>query len=327
MPASPRRCSSSGTGTWLEALTAGFRGLVKDLWESDWTHRSERLRATLPGRVVAKFVDDKAPDWAVQIAWNSLLSMFPMLLFAAGILGLVLGFAGIEGEDIRKNFVAVIPNGDVGSQVTIAVRQFKKSSGLLALIGFGGLLVGGTALFGNMDRAFAAVYKVRPRRLVAQRVMSVGMVFVFTALVGLDIGSALLLPILKDLVGYIPLTMTRGALGLVAQLFVGTVLSFAFFATTYRVVPNHKIKWREVVPGALVAGVLLELVTLVFPLYVSLNSGLQRYGQAFGLLFVLMTFFFFLGLIMMVGVEVNSVVHPTPEPRPSSGVVRRRPER
>jgi membrane protein len=301
-------------------LTAGFRGLVRDLKESDWAHRSQRLQATVPGRVVAKFIDDQAANWAVQIAWYALLSMFPILLAAAGVLGFIFSLAGIGGEDVRRNLAAVIPAGDAQQQVVTAVEQFKQASGLLALVGFAGLLIGGSTLFSKMDVAFAAAYGVKPRRLVSQRVMSVGMVFVFTALVGLDIGSALLLPVLKGLAGYIPLAMTRGAVGLVAQLFVGTVLSFAFFATTYYVVPNRKIKWREVVPGALVAGVLLELVTLVFPLYVSLNSSLQRYGQTFGLLFVLMTFFFFLGLIMMVGVEVNSVVHPTPEPRPSSGV-------
>ncbi len=273
--------------------------------------------------MAAKFIDDKAPDWAVQIAWNSLLSMFPILLFAAGIMGLVLGFAGLNGDDVRKSLIAVIPNGDVGSQLAIAVQQFKKSSALLALVGLVGLLVGGTALFGNMDRAFAHVYRVRPRGLVSQRVMAVGMVFLFTGLVGLDIGSALVLPLLKDLVGYIPLAMTRGALGLVVQVLVGTLVSFALFATTYFVVPNRKSTWREVLPGALIAGVLLEVVTLVFPLYVSLNSGLQRYGQTFGLLFVLMTFFFFLGLIMMVGVEVNSVINPPAERRSSSGARRK----
>jgi len=270
----------------------------------------------LPGRVLAKFVDDRGSDWAVQIAWNSLLSMFPILLFGAGIFGLVLGFGGIEGEDIRRNLVAVLPHDDVGSQVAIAVQQFKSSSGLLALVGLGGLLLGGTALFGNMDRAFAAVYKVKARPLVAQRLMSVGMVFVFTGLVGLDIASALLLPILKDLAGYLPLALTRGAFGLVLQLVLGILLLFAFFATSYRVVPNRKVRWGEVVPGALVAAVLLEVVTLLFPLYISLNSSLHRYGQTFGLLFVLMTFFFFLGTVMMVGAEVNSIVYPRPNDGP-----------
>jgi hypothetical protein len=36
-----------------------------------------------------------------------------------------------------------------------------------------------------------------------------------------------------------------------------------------------------------------------------------------------MTFFFVLGLVMMVGVEVNCVLHPEPAPGASTGVRRR----
>ena len=302
-------------------------GLIRDLRESDWSHRRDRIQLTLPARVAVKFIDDRAPDWAVQIAWYALLSMFPILLTAAGVLGLLFSLLGIGGEDIRRNLAAAIPAGDAQQQVVTAVEQFKQASGVLAVVGFAGLLIGGSALFSKMDVAFAHVYGVKPRRLVQQRLMSVGMILLFTALVGLDISSALVLPVLKDLAGYIPLTMTRGAVGLAVQLLVGTVLLCAFFATTYYVVPNRKAEWREVLPGALTAGILLELVTLVFPLYVSLNAGLQRYGQTFGLMFVLMTFFFFLGVVTMAGVEVNSVVHPNLEPRPSSGVRAKAPER
>jgi predicted lipid-binding transport protein (Tim44 family) len=67
-----------------------------------------------------------------------------------------------------------------------------------------------------------------------------------------------------------------------------------------------------VLPGALLAGVLFEVVTQLFPLYVTLNKGLNQYGKTFGLIFLLMTFFFFLGLITMLGVELNSIIYPVP---------------
>src|SRR5439155_13593140 len=77
-------------------------------------------------------------------------------------------------------------------------------------------------------------------------------------------------------------------------------------------IPNRKQAFRKVIPGALLAGILFEVITLLFPLYLALNRGINQYGATFGLLFVLMTFFFFLGLITMVGVELNSVIYPVP---------------
>jgi hypothetical protein len=97
---------------------------------------------------------------------------------------------------------------------------------------------------------------------------------------------------------------------------VGIIAGFLLFGTMYYVIPNRKQNFRKVIPGALVAGILFELITLVFPLYISLNRGLNQYGATFGLLFVLMTFVFFLGLVTMIGIELNSVLYPEEvEPR------------
>ena len=50
---------------------------------------------TLPGRVLQKFMEDQAPNWAVLIAWNALFALFPIVVFMAAVLGIV---AGIIGE-------------------------------------------------------------------------------------------------------------------------------------------------------------------------------------------------------------------------------------
>jgi hypothetical protein len=100
---------------------------------------------------------------------------------------------------------------------------------------------------------------------------------------------------------------------------VGLIAGFILFFVIYYVIPNRTQRWHKVLPGAIVSGILFELVTLVFPLYLSINSGINAYGKTFGLFFVLLTFFFFLGLITMLGVEVNSVVYPVELDQPARG--------
>jgi uncharacterized BrkB/YihY/UPF0761 family membrane protein len=41
--------------------------------------------------------------------------------------------------------------------------------------------------------------------------------------------------------------------------------------------------------------------------YIQLNRGINQYGSSFAFLFVLLAFFYFLGLITMLGAEVNAV--------------------
>ncbi|TMD40700.1 MAG: YihY/virulence factor BrkB family protein [Chloroflexi bacterium] len=85
----------------------------------------------------------------------------------------------------------------------------------------------------------------------------------------------------------------------------------------YFVIPNRRQEWGKVWPGALVAGIAFELVTLIFPLYLTVNKGINQYGATFGLMFLLMTFFYFIGLIAMLGVEFNAVLFPVPVEQPS----------
>jgi YihY family inner membrane protein len=234
------------------------------------------------------------------------------VIFAASLLGFALQLFGEANIAVYKTIFSVIPN-DTGQQneVIKAVSGVKSQSGVLFIIGLVGLLWGGSALFGAIEQAFAVIYHNRPRDFVRQKLISVGMVFLFTILVGIAVATSSILPALKSIPD-IPTFLYSGAAAFILQMIVGVVAGFLLFGSIYYVIPNRKQEFRKVVPGALVAGILFELVTLLFPLYLSINRGINQYGATFGLIFLLMTFFFFLGLITMLGVEVNSVIYPVP---------------
>src|SRR6266849_2527981 len=276
-----------------------------------------RLMGSVPGRVIRKFLEDQSPNWAALIAWNALFAMFPIVVFASSLLGFALRLFGEANDAVYKTIFSVIPN-DSGQQTEVikAVSGVKSQSGILFIVGLVGLLWGGSALFGVMEQAFAVIYHTKPRDFIRQKLISVGMVLVFTILVGIAVASSSLLPALKQIPD-IPPVLYSGVAAFVLQVLVGIIAGFLLFGTMYYVIPNRKQEFRKVIPGALVAGILFELITLVFPLYISLNRGLNQYGATFGLFFLLMTFFFFLGLITMVGVEINSVFYPEEVERPT----------
>ena len=261
------------------------------------------------GRIVKKFLDDQAPNWAVLIAWNALFAMFPIVVFASSLLGIALHVFGVSSNKIYTTAFNVIPDAAIRDQVIAALGGMKSQTGVLFIVGLVGLLWGGSALFGAMEQAFAFIYHTRPRDFLRQKLIAFGMVLLFTALAGLAVGTSAILPALKDIPN-LPSFLTSGAAAFILQMIVGITAGFILFQSIYFVIPNRRQNWMKVVPGALVAGVLFELVTLLFPLYASLSKELNQYGKTFGLFFVLMTFFFFVGLITMVGVEVNSVLYP-----------------
>jgi membrane protein len=264
---------------------------------------------SVPGRVIRKFLEDQAPNWAALIAWNALLAMFPIVIFASSLLGFALRLFGQANTIVYTTIFSALP-GDQ-TELVKAVSGVKSQSGLLFIVGLVGLLWGGSALFGVIEQAFAVIYHTKPRDFIRQKLIAFGMVFLFTILVGIAVATSALLPALKHIPN-IPEFLYSGVAAFILQLLVGTIAGFLLFGSIYYIIPNRKQQVRKIIPGALVAGILFEGVTLLFPLYLELNKGINQYGKTFGLFFVLMTFFFFVGLITMIGVEINSVIYPVP---------------
>src|SRR6184192_1592918 len=293
-------CASTSAGAvaiyLIEPLSARIDGMA-------------RLMESVPGRVIRKFLEDQAPNWAALIAWNALFAMFPIVIFAASLLGLVLRLFGQANDRIYSTIFTAIP-GD-SRPLLDAVTTVKSQSGILFIVGLVGLLWGGSALFGVIEQAFAVIYHTKTRDFIRQKLIAFGMVFLFTILVGVAVATSAILPAIKQIPD-MPLVLYSGAAAFILQVIVGTIAGILLFGSMYYVIPNRKQQFRKVIPGALVAGLLFELITLLFPLYLSINNGINQYGKTFGLFFLLMTFFFFLGLITMIGVELNSVIYPVP---------------
>src|SRR4029077_8722641 len=70
-------------------------------------------------------------------------------------------------------------------------------------------------------------------------------------------------------------------------------------------VPNRTFKLREVLPGALLAGVSIQVLSLGFPLYERLSRGFDAYGAQFGLYFVLAAWLYLLSQALLLGAVYN----------------------
>ena len=275
----------------------------------------DRLMASPPGRLYAKLGEDNAFNWAVIIAWNFLQSLFPIVLVMAALLGVALGRLGVGSQQVYSTVLSIIPDPAAQREALSAINLFHQRSGLFFLVGFAGLIWSGSGLFRTMEQGFAVIYHTRQRPLFKGVLMSVGMVFLLTVFGGLMLVSTTLLGLLNQL-PYLPAVLSNGIAAFVVQLAIGVAAGFLLFLCIYFVVPNRRMKWGDIWIGALIAGVLFEVLSLLFPLYLRLTGAGATYGKTFGLLFLLMIYFYFLGIVTMLGVEVNSLLYPVPVKQP-----------
>jgi len=169
---------------------------------------------------------------------------------------------------------------------------------------------------GTIDRW--AYGERRVRRIYPAMIVLLSALIVFVPLLDYANSHRLPLDVLSSLVGMTNWRLIADGTSYFAHLgnpsYVRHLWSIAIELQFYVLCP-FLVAWLarrrvRVAAGALVAGILFEVVTLIFPIYLSINKGLNAYGKTFGLFFLLMTFFYLVGLITVVGVEVNSVLHP-----------------
>jgi membrane protein len=92
--------------------------------------------------------------------------------------------------------------------------------------------------------------------------------------------------------------------------FVGYVIGFVtavlLFFTMYRVIPNAGQRTPDVWPGTVLSAVLFMAVSQVFPLYIRLTGGGNRYGQILGFVSLLVISLLILSHTILFGAYVNA---------------------
>ena len=80
------------------------------------------------------------------------------------------------------------------------------------------------------------------------------------------------------------------------------------FAMIYKVAPAKRIKFRSVLPGAIITTIGWLIASLAFSYYVNNFSNYSRLYGSLWAVFVLMTWLFMTSIVFILGVEINSVL-------------------
>ncbi len=265
---------------------------------------------------VTKFNNDWSMNLSAALAYNLLLATFPIVVALLSILGLVLGALAPNTlntvfQGITKALPAQAHPEDIIRGVQSSLQQ---SSGILGLFAVVSAVFFGSRLFVLLENFFSIVYRVRPRPPIRQNLVAIGMMLVFIILVPIMVFAAsiptLAFSLLQNTpVGHVPvLARVTGILG-------GLFSSVILFEVIFVVVPNLHISLQHSWLGALVAAVAVQLYLALFPVYVA--HSLQGPAAAVGFALILLVFFYYFGVILFLGAEINAFflegVRPIPD--------------
>jgi membrane protein len=255
-----------------------------------------------------KFNNDWVMNFAAGLAFNLITAIFPILIAIIAIVGLTIGrLDSTAQQNLINHILSIFPQQiSSGGVLTPVFNALKKNAGFLGVIAILLAIFGGSRLFVTMEGYFDIIYHTRPRDVIKQNVMAVGMLLVFIVLVPLMVFAssipALIQSLLRTtLVSQIPGNgIIYGLIGIIAAV----IISWILFEAIYLVVPNEHISIRHSWLGALVAAVAVQAYLILFPFYVTHFLG--SYTGTAGFAVILLFFFYYFAVILLLGAEINA---------------------
>jgi membrane protein len=247
-------------------------------------------------RTIEGMAHHDVTDRAAAVAYYALLSILPLILGVIAILGLFLPSAAVK-EALHAFFHQNIPA--YASFLENNIENIIKMRGTFGILSALGLLWTGSALFSSLNRAInrscgISVGKSAPfhKRKLWELSMSLGIIIVFI----FSWGVSLLVSILPEgLSGMLSLNVLTG--------FLSFILLFLVLSLIYKFIPNCKMHWRFIWPGALLAAVLLEGLQVLFSVYITSFASFELiYGSITAIVIVLL-WVYFSALAVILGAE------------------------
>jgi membrane protein len=270
---------------------------------------------------VEGYIEDEAMTRGAAIACYTMFSLAPLLVLAVAIAGIAFGEAAVR-EAVASQLV-----GLVGREGAAAIQALVGEEGLDGETDGGGfaglislviLLITASAVFGELQASLNAIWKAEPRGLslsylVRARLLSIGLVAAtgFLLLVSL-LAAAALAAIGTWASSNLP--MAAPLLG-AANFGVSFLLTALLFAAVYKVLPDRRLRWRDVGMGALCTALLFTIGKTLIGWYIGGSGIAARYG-ATGALIVVLVWVYYSAQVFLLGAEFTRAWTRRPGRRP-----------
>lgn len=246
------------------------------------------------------------PQSAAEMTYFILLSIVPIILVIANIIPM-LPLATSEVLGIAQE---IIPP-DVYSVIEPTLTGYLDGgSGGAISIGLLTALFSASKIVSILSRTLDEIYASAERRnFVLDRIVSLLIMIVIISLTGLALfvfifGEHILL-FIEGLIGF---EITFMNLFMVLRWLIVAILFPLIFVIIYHVLPNHNMKVKYSIPGAIFSSVGLILLSEFFTLYLRLAGGDAVANATFGAVIVLMLFLYFTNMIIFIGGMVNTFI-------------------
>lgn len=256
--------------------------------------------------LVNEFLEESLLNRASALAYNFMLALFPATIF----LFTLIAYIPFNIQDALLELLqAVIPtNAYLAFQTTIEDIIKNQNASLLSA-GFITALYFATNGVGNLMQAFNDSSLLLEKRTWLKR-------RAVATLLTVVISFALLAAIVVLIVGQTIISNMQERIASESSFWIYLVtlsrwiiiigLFFFSISLLYRYGPAHKLKWKFLSPGSVLATTLAILTSIGFTYYINNFSSYNKIYGSIGTLIVVMIWLYLNSLILLIGFELNA---------------------
>lgn len=277
-----------------------------------WSHIREVMKIVweLLKETITEWNEDKAPMLAAALAFYTILSLSPLLVIVIAIAGLIFGESAAQEELIGQ--IRDFMGTEMANSIQGFIQRSSKPSGniIAMIIGIVTLVLGSSLVFKQMKDALNVIWNVPANVSRGVKGMVLDRLIAFLMVVGA--GLLLLLSLLANAI----LTGLSASLNeaipesVNVWQYVNGIISLGLitviFAIIFKVLPDVRVRWRDVWVGAAVTSVLFNISKFLIGLYLGHSSLSSTYGAA-GSLVLILLWVYYAAQIFLFGAEFTQV--------------------
>lgn len=254
---------------------------------------------------VKSFSDVNILKMAAALAYYTIFSLAPMIIVIITLCDIFYGREAVEGSIYGQ--IASFVGPDAAKQIQDIIRNAAISNDIswASIIGIGTLIFAATGVFTEIQDSINTIWhiKTKPKRGFVKVILNRLLSFSLVVGLGFILLVSLVINALMEVIGnrleslfaesYVYIAY---ALNLIITFLIISVL----FATIFKVLPDAKIKWRNVIAGAMATAILFMLGKFGISFYLSKSNVSSSYGAA-GSIVILMLWIYYSAIILYFG--------------------------
>jgi membrane protein len=265
------------------------------------------------------WLEDNAPLRAAALTFFIILPLPSLLIILVTILAqfygqtqaiqqLIQQITSVAGPTVAQLFNELL---------TSATSPFSSVWASFTLVVFS--LAGAIGAFSVLRDTMNIIWEVKPPKLHSFAARIRRTIGPFLLVSGLGLIVIIWTGITTSLFSAIRLYSINGTLALlsiaVAQVLLSFSLAVLLFALTFKVIPEVRVHWTDVVLPSVVTGIAFTVVNYVLGIYLQTFTVTSIIGAA-GALIIILLWVFILNLIILFGAELSKVYASTGGPHP-----------